>query len=159
MTQTQLRIAHVAATAFFAENFFAEIYVNWLPRSFYRLTVIATYPNLRLLVQALTSEQSLLDERPEAFETWSEVADSTHILFYLEVEEEQKATEGGEPILRYRAAVRQHLLHPGEEPEKCLHQVVTNLLNDQKSPLRDPEPRPFLNSAMSKMVNLHTLQS
>ncbi|KAL8941127.1 MAG: hypothetical protein Q9216_002426 [Gyalolechia sp. 2 TL-2023] len=147
------KLAHVAAT-----SLFAEIYINWLPRSLCRLGAIAAHPKLRLLVKTLICEQCLLDEQYENFEKWRAVAHSTHVLSRLEDEEEEKAIEIDERIVRYRTAVSRHPLPPEEQHQKCLHHVVTTLLNDQESLLNDPGLLLALTHAVSKLVNLQRMQ-
>ncbi|KAL9030661.1 MAG: hypothetical protein Q9196_001248 [Gyalolechia fulgens] len=148
------KIAHVAATPLFA-----EIYVNWLPRSFHRLTAIAAHPHLRRLVKTLFFEQCLLDKRYKDFELWREVADNRFVLFQLAVEDERKGIEVDETMAIYRSNICRHGIPRDDETLKCLHQVVTVLLHEQKSLLKDPHLLPVLAGAMAKLVSLRTIQT
>lgn len=150
---TCTKLANIAVTPLFA-----EIYVNWLPRAFRRISVIAAHPKLCHHVRILSFEQCLLNNELEDFETWQVDADTTRIISFLEEEEMQKGIEVSEKIARYRRRVNRHTLPTDEETRRCLHQVITILLSEQKSLLEKPHLESELADIISKLRNLHTIQ-
>lgn len=149
------KLANIAVT-----YLFAEIYVSWLPRSFSKISAIAAHPKLCCHVRILSFEQCLLKNELEDFETWQGLASTAPILSYLMIEPSQKGDGVYGTTARFlrNNMFHEHILPTDMETRKCLHQVVTTLLKEQKTLLEDPHWRLYLGDIISRLGNIHTIQ-
>lgn len=122
------RLADIAA-----HNLFQDLYVNWLPNSIDRLSMIASHPKLSRHVQSLAFEQRLLRQDLTNFDDWKSCVDISPLIDREMSVDGQRDQDGNE-------------IHPEVDPwdgpfedqaQRRMHALLLRVLRGQATIIAD----------------------